>query len=563
MDFLSVDCGSDETTAASDKISLGMAVCHTLSLTNNGEIVGNQVDKASFEATGADIRDGNKIVFRGKVYTVVKQFAFDCHRATQSVIVEGEDGHKEIFAKGSPDAMKRLCEKSSLPDDFDRTVRESAKSGVYQIVLAFRRFDNENTKLSDVYRDDVEKYLRFGGFVNFQNSLRQEAPTVLKDLEDGAITTAMITGDSVLTGICIARESGMIRSNRTVLVGRMVSDTEIEWADFDSDVVMPKPSETSLEKRKRDLAISGEAWTLLCESDPKYASLISRHVRVFGRCKPGEKVSVVATFVSNGYTTLMCGDGRNDCGGLKTAHVGIALSSSEASVVAPFTSLDKSLSSVTEVLREGRCALASAFSAYSFYIIYGQTESFLQVINAYLSITFTEWCWVFLDGIWSVTLAFSLPLAKAAKKLTPRRPTDSLLGPETMYSVCGILAWNFLFLVIALFALFQQDWFQCRKWNSEDVSNVLAIGDNYEASVIFIVGGYQYIASAMVLNFGYTFRQGWIRNYTFVFLSVTWSLFIFVMTIYPSSFSCIWRVNCDNEVSWNFKFIPGPRNSRV
>jgi magnesium-transporting ATPase (P-type) len=381
--------------------------------------------------------------------------------------------------------------------------------------------------------------------------MRDETPEVIRELADADVAMAMITGDNVLTGIYIAREAGMIKENRAVVLGRKVGLTEIEWIDVDNEAVVTTPSTTSLAESGIELAVTGEAWGILRTTDPKYATVIAKHIRVFGRCNPVDKVSVVTSFVKSGFTTLMCGDGANDCGSLKTAHIGVALSTSEASTVAPFTSLDKSISSVTEVLREGRCALASTMSVFSYYIIYGQTESMLMTISAYLAIFFPEWCWVFLDGVWPSTMAFSLPLPKPSKRLSPRRPTASLLGPKTMFSVCGILSWNFLYLVIALVTLWHQDWFQCRKWNSEDVSNAVTIGDNYESSVLFIVGGYQYVSSAMALNFGYTFRDAWWRNYVFVALCLLWNAFVFVMTIYPSEFSCIWRVNCDNEVSFS------------
>lgn len=81
---------------------------------------------------------------------------------------------------------------------------------------------------------------------------------------------------------------------------------------------------------------------------------------------------------------------------------------------------------------------------------------------------------------------------------------------------------------------------------------VLIIGDNYEASVIFIVTGYQYISSAAAYNFGYSFRANWFRNYIFVGFFVIWTAFQFAATLSASKFSCIWRVNCDNDnvVRW-------------
>ena len=560
MDFIYFDSGhvgddSELSRVHTNMIRLGMAVCHTITVTKTGEMLGNQVDLVAFKASEAmfdetgDVKP--RIFFFGEWYTVLKRFEFDTHRATQSVIVEKEDGTTVVFVKGSPEAIRAISKKLTVPRSYDETLRKSALSGIYQIAIGFTDFNVEGD-IADISRDDIEKCLTFGGFINYQNAMKEDAPEVLQELKAGDVLLSMITGDSVLTGICIARESGMIEENRKVIVGSKskVSEGTIEWTDVDSEEVVDKPRGDLLASSANDvdLAMSGEAWTHLLLDDRQYAASIAKYVRVFGRCTPTDKVAVVSTFVENGYVTLMCGDGQNDCGALKSAHVGVALSTSEASIVAPFTSLDKAISSVPEVLREGRCALASAFAAYKYYIIYGQVESYLQAINAYFAITFSDWCWVFLDGLWSITMAFSLPLSNAASRLSPIRPTASLLGAHTLFSACGILAWNFLFLVIALLTLFSQDWFQCRKWNSDDVSDILRIGDNYESSVLFVVGGYQYIASAIALNFGYSFRASWWRNYLFVLLATLWTVFVFVMTIYPSSFSCIWRVNCDNEV---------------
>ncbi|KAI2513957.1 haloacid dehalogenase-like hydrolase [Fragilaria crotonensis] len=97
-----------------------------------------------------------------------------------------------VFVKGSPEAIRTLSSSSTLPALFDATLRNasSTRSGIYQIAIAHKEFDLAGTYIAEVHRDDVEKSLTFA--------------------KEGNVLLAMITGKSVLTGICIARESGII-----------------------------------------------------------------------------------------------------------------------------------------------------------------------------------------------------------------------------------------------------------------------------------------------------------------------------------------------------------------
>jgi len=487
LDFISAKCHdtwNDESAELSADLMLGMACCHGLIRSQTGDLIGNPVDRTMFEASGATLSgvrgSVEAIVDRnGNTVEIVKYFDFDHHRMTQGVIARRSDGSLVAFVKGSGESLQKLCSAESLPSDYDSVVRESAKSGTYQISIACKPIP-QATDLNSISRDEVEKDLLFVGVLNFKNILREETPEVIRHLEAGEVQCIMVTGDSVLTGIRIAKESGMIKQGFKVLLCSKVDPSgAFTWLDeSDTQVDLPPIEELRSGAADVELAVTGDVWEALLQNDPEHASELAHAIRVYGRCTPFHKVSVVSTFVQMGFITMMVGDGGNDCGALKAAHVGVALSDAEASMVSPFTSLDKTINSVVEILQEGRCALASALAAYKYIIMYGQIEAFTNVILAYFRINLTEYAWAFMDGFWVIGMSFTLPLAKAAQKLSQTRPTSSLLGPLTVSSVMGILCSNLSFTVISIWILFNQDWFQCRKWSNEDVSNLLIIGDN-------------------------------------------------------------------------------------
>lgn len=134
-----------------------------------------------------------------------------------------------------------------------------------------------------------------------------------------------------------------------------------------------------LEEGSVQLAVNGAAFQVLNKKGFYNAMLY--YFRIFSRVTPEEKVAVVQMFRDRGLIVGMCGDGGNDCGALRIAHAGMALSDAEASLVSPFTSQDKSIMSVVELLKEGRCALHTSFGAYKFIIIYGQLFAILKLCS--------------------------------------------------------------------------------------------------------------------------------------------------------------------------------------
>jgi magnesium-transporting ATPase (P-type) len=352
LDFISCRSASSWNAGqwASDTMAMAMSVCHSLALSKTGALIGNPVDCVMFHASGArlvvtgtDAGVNSKATIQssnGETYTVLRRFEFDHNRMTQSVIVRLANGVLRVFVKGSGESISKLCLQDTLPDDFWNRLSSYSRSGIYQLAIGTKDLllaEDDDDDVSSLTRDQVEKGLDFAGVLNFANQMREDTPDVIRQLSNANVQSIMLTGDNLFTGIHIARKAGIIMASSTtqqVLLGVLSKDNTIVWRDED-DVEREEPVIPKLKDdrdRTTELAMSGEAWQALLATNKEYAISLAPFVRVFGRCSPLDKVSVVDTFTHLGFTTMMCGDGGNDCGALKAAHIGLALSDSDTSI---------------------------------------------------------------------------------------------------------------------------------------------------------------------------------------------------------------------------------------
>lgn len=544
-----------------------MATCHTLTLSPLSGIIGNQVDRAMFAHVGAKFPECMKtetnnstnveaiILWKGQELQVVRRFDFDHVRMCQSVVVRMPDGSVVGFVKGSPEHLKNICSQETLPDEYEKTQRQYASRGMYQIAVGTRVLTDLDWE--NISRDELECDMNFLGVMYFVNKLKSETKAVIDELHTADIPSIMVTGDSYYTGIHIAREAGIIASaNTKVIIGTLEEDPvhpshhDLVWSEVEGSLFLGDPYEwVTRQNQDVTLAMSGDAWRFLKDTDRPYASLLAPYISVFGRCSPRDKVSVVNTFAELGFKTLMCGDGGNDCGALMAANVGVALGDSEASLVAPFTCLDKNVSAVPRVLKEGRSARESTLAVYKYLIVYGQLTGYMLVYLLVINIFYNDWGSVAFCGMWTVTFSLTLPLANANRVLSKNKPRATFLSWHTVGGITCMTVIDIVFFILAMSMLHSQDWFQCRKFGVTVTAavNIYFTADSYEACTVFLVVGAQVLFLAASCNLGYEFRRPWWRNYAFV---VMWTLFMvihFHIILVPSKLSCLWRVNCSSE----------------
>ncbi|OBZ88831.1 putative cation-transporting ATPase 13A3 [Choanephora cucurbitarum] len=534
-------------------LQMGLSSCHSVTMLRD-DYIGNPVDIVMFKATGASIAPGD-IITSSTLPTlhVVQRFEFQHERASMSVAVkDASTGHVHVFCKGS---FEKIAETARyVPEDFYRVTSDYTKVGCYVLGIAHRDLgvltpEQEADLKNNWTRDQLESNLDFAGLVLFKNQLKPDTTAAIQQIKQGDVRVVMITGDTALTGVFIGKQCGLVPSQDTNVILADVASTDdgekLIWTHTDTDQIVAdiEPAIAS----GCELAMTGKAFRWFMNEGTIRDYLFD--TRIFARMTPVDKMQCIELFMEK-TITAMCGDGGNDCGALRSAHVGIAMSETEASVVSPFSTPNRSVQACVELLIQGRSALATSFASYKYLIMYGETMATVKFCTFYYTMSFSQWNFILIDAFITVFCAFAVTQAGAAKRLSSHRPTARILGPEVLLSVLGQLWINVWFLIGSFIWLYtRDDFFTCREWDARatDASKWWLLGDSFEADVLTFIALFQFVNSAMVFNYGYLFRRAWYRNYLLV---AVWATFVAIVSYWeladPNPFGCLMRLNCGN-----------------
>lgn len=535
----------------------GLATCHAVSKFGS-QYVGNQVEVKMFQAVGWHLIEGFNepdAVYDGssEKLKIIKRHEFDHTRATMSVIIEDGQGAFHVYCKGSFEKIQKLCSQESLPKNYLEIAQSHALDGCYVLSMGYRSLGS-GLALEDILeipRDDLETKLQFVSLILFRNELKVDSRLAIKALKEGEVRPVMVTGDNAQCGHYIARECGMVAPHAQIFLGDCHDQNSLHWVPMSAQlesVSRPLQTEELFQQHQKgleagivELAVTGKAFNILSRTE-MMANLLF-FTRIYARFTPEDKVLITKMYRDHGLIVGMCGDGGNDCGALRTAHAGIALSEAEASVVSPFTSKDKSVLSTVDLLREGRGALHTSFACYKFLIMYGLMFSILKLCCYWYGVIICQMGYLFIDGVAVLSLGYAMTLSYPENTLGKARPTSSLLGPINVASVFGVWVINIVFLIGAiLFMVEQPDYVRWPAKYSHG-ANWWTLGDNWESTVLFFTMYFQFITSAFVFTFGSIFRKSIFHNWVIVICyGSLMVLMSFVLLLPPSGFTSLWHV---------------------
>lgn len=291
------------------------------------------------------------------------------------------------FTKGAPVTLLNRCVDVDT-EKLEKEVDKMASEGLRMLGFAWRHWDSlpENPDIN-VH----EQKLHFLGFTAMIDSPREEVADAIAQCKTAGVIPVMITGDHPLTAKAIAERTGIVSSEKDLIVSGQ------QLAALDNDSFLKKVED----------------------------------IKVYARVSPEQKLNIVKALQQKGHYVAMTGDGVNDAPSLKRANIGIAMGITGTDVskeAADMILLDDNFSTIVKAIREGRRIYDNILKFIKYLMTTNSGELWLLLLGPAIGLPVALlpihilWINLVTDGLPAISLSFE----KAEKDimLRPPRPPD-------------------------------------------------------------------------------------------------------------------------------------------
>lgn len=276
-----------------------------------------------------------------ELYPRVHEIPFDSARKLMTTIHKVEEGYLQI-TKGAFDRLPVKCETTFAGKAVD--IHDSfAEKALRVIAVGKRMWD---TIPEDLSPENLEISLEFVGIIGMIDPPRPESKEAVRVAKEAGIKTVMITGDHILTAQAIAEEIGIYQPG--------------------------------------DISLTGAQLEAMSE-DQLRANV--RHISVYARVSPEDKIRIVQAWQSQGEVITMTGDGVNDAPALKAADVGAAMGITGTDVsknAADMVITDDNFATIVDAIAEGRTSYDNIRKTVSFLLSVNFAQIFIMLIGVIL-----------------------------------------------------------------------------------------------------------------------------------------------------------------------------------
>ena len=373
-------------------------------------IGGNATDKAVVNYLGEENYSVKKI----------KEVPFDSkNKYSYTKVIE--ENREITYYKGAPEVLLDKCKYYISPSGrsvpfvnkkrINDVIDEYAKKGIRVLMLGL----------------DEGKGLSFISLLFIKDELREEVRGGIELVRKAGIKTVMITGDNNITAMSIARDAGIINSDR--------------------DVVL-----TSSELNRM--------------SDDKVKEIIPR-LSVVARALPTDKSRLVRLSQELGLVVGMTGDGVNDAPALKKCDVGFSMGSGTevAKEASDIVLLDNNFNSIVKAILYGRTIFKSIRKFIIFQLTVNFCAVFLSIVGPFIGVanpvTVIQMLWVnmVMDTLAGIAFSYEAPLLEYMEE-PPKKRDEKILNSYMIHEIVFTSIYSFLLCIFFLKSPFIHSFFR-------------------------------------------------------------------------------------------------------